>query len=76
MINLLNVAGFACVLELMAEPLYILSQTLVRLKLRLVVETVATVARCVTLCALIVMQTNMVQLLYHSILFRAKRKLI
>ncbi|KAJ4883308.1 lipid transporter [Raphanus sativus] len=51
--------GFACVLELMAEPLYILSQTLMLLKLRLVVETVATFSRCVTLCFLIVNQTNM-----------------
>uniref|UniRef100_A0A1J3D0X8 Protein RFT1 homolog n=1 Tax=Noccaea caerulescens TaxID=107243 RepID=A0A1J3D0X8_NOCCA len=51
--------GFACVLELMAEPLYILSQTLMLLKLRLVVETVATFARCVTLCFLIVKQTSM-----------------
>ncbi|KAL1196797.1 hypothetical protein V5N11_024612 [Cardamine amara subsp. amara] len=51
--------GFACILELMAEPLYILSQTLMSLKLRLVVETVATFARCVTLCSLIIKQTNM-----------------
>uniref|UniRef100_M4EIS3 Protein RFT1 homolog n=1 Tax=Brassica campestris TaxID=3711 RepID=M4EIS3_BRACM len=51
--------GFACVLELMAEPLYILSQTLMLLRLRLVVETVATFSRCVTLCFLIVKQTNM-----------------
>ncbi|KAL0736357.1 hypothetical protein Bca4012_012567 [Brassica carinata] len=51
--------GFACVLELMAEPLYILSQTLMLLKLRLVVETVATFSRCVTLCFLIVKQNNM-----------------
>ncbi|CAF2357082.1 BnaA10g30240D [Brassica napus] len=51
--------GAACVLELMAEPLYILSQTLMLLKLRLVVETVATFSRCVTLCFLIVKQTNM-----------------
>lgn len=48
-------------LELMAEPLYILSQTLMLLKLRLVVETVATFSRCVTLCFLIVKQTNMVR---------------
>ncbi|KAH0907769.1 hypothetical protein HID58_039596, partial [Brassica napus] len=54
--------GAACVLELMAEPLYILSQTLMLLKLRLVVETVATFSRCVTLCFLIVKQTNMVTL--------------
>ena len=48
-------------LELMAEPLYILSQTLMLLKLRLVVETVATFSRCVTLCFLIVKQTIMVR---------------
>ncbi|EOA30348.1 hypothetical protein CARUB_v10013471mg [Capsella rubella] len=51
--------GFACVLELMAEPLYILSQTLTHLQLRLIVETFATVSRCVVLYSLIVMQTNM-----------------
>ncbi|CAN8237023.1 unnamed protein product [Cochlearia groenlandica] len=51
--------GFACVLELLAEPLYILSQTLMLLKLRLVVETFATFSRCVTLFFLIVNQTNM-----------------
>ncbi|KAG7576709.1 RFT1 [Arabidopsis thaliana x Arabidopsis arenosa] len=51
--------GSACVLELMAEPLYILSQTLMHLQLRLIVETVATVSRCVVMCSLIVMQPNM-----------------
>ncbi|XP_010547778.1 PREDICTED: protein RFT1 homolog isoform X2 [Tarenaya hassleriana] len=51
--------GFACILELMAEPLYILSQKLLLLKLRLVVETVATFSRCLILCFLIVKQTNM-----------------
>ncbi|KFK25149.1 hypothetical protein AALP_AA8G072200 [Arabis alpina] len=51
--------GFACVLELLAEPLYIVSQTLMHLKLRLIVETVATFSRCITLCYLIVKQTNM-----------------
>ncbi|CAH8259982.1 unnamed protein product [Arabidopsis lyrata] len=51
--------GSACVLELMAEPLYILSQTLMLLQLRLIVETVATISRCVILCSLIVMQPNM-----------------
>ncbi|XP_010486630.1 PREDICTED: protein RFT1 homolog [Camelina sativa] len=51
--------GFACVLELLAEPLYILSQKLMNLKLRLIVEIVATTFRCVVLCSLIVMQTNM-----------------
>ncbi|XP_010482360.1 PREDICTED: protein RFT1 homolog [Camelina sativa] len=51
--------GFACVLELLAEPLYILSQTLMNLKLRLTVEIFATISRCVILCSFIVMQTNM-----------------
>ncbi|MBA0593169.1 hypothetical protein Gorai_010126 [Gossypium raimondii] len=51
--------GFACILELLAEPLYILSQTLFLLKLRLVVETLATFSRCVTMYILIVNLTNM-----------------
>ncbi|MBA0574993.1 hypothetical protein Golob_027327 [Gossypium lobatum] len=51
--------GFACILELLAEPLYILSQTFFLLKLRLVVETVATFSRCVTMYILIVNLTNM-----------------
>lgn len=55
--------GFACILELLAEPLYILSQTLFLLKLRLVVETLATFSRCVTMYILIVNLTNMVKLL-------------
>lgn len=53
-------AGFACVLELLAEPLYILSQNLLLLRLRLVVETVATFSRCFTMCILIVKQYEMV----------------
>ncbi|KAH9647793.1 protein RFT1-like [Citrus sinensis] len=51
--------GFACVLELLAEPLYILSQNLLLLRLRLVVETVATFSRCFTMCILIVKQYEM-----------------
>ncbi|KAK9021738.1 hypothetical protein V6N11_011709 [Hibiscus sabdariffa] len=51
--------GCACILELLAEPLYILSQTLFLLKLRLMVETAATFSRCVTLYILIVNLTNM-----------------
>ncbi|MBA0633809.1 hypothetical protein Godav_022155 [Gossypium davidsonii] len=54
-----SLAGFACILELLAEPLYILSQTLFLLKLRLVVETLATFSRCVTMYILIVNLTNM-----------------
>ncbi|KAL8514820.1 hypothetical protein ACS0TY_013783 [Phlomoides rotata] len=45
--------GFACVLELLAEPFYILSQNLVLLRLRLVVETVATFSRCIVTYILI-----------------------
>ncbi|KAI4320077.1 hypothetical protein MLD38_033594 [Melastoma candidum] len=48
------------VLELLAEPIYILSQNLLLLKLRMVVETVATFSRCITLYILIVEQTIMV----------------
>ncbi|XP_062092194.1 uncharacterized protein LOC133798039 isoform X1 [Humulus lupulus] len=53
------VNGFACILELLAEPLYILSQNLLLLKLRLMVETVATLLRCVTMYVFIVKQANM-----------------
>ncbi|KAI3862033.1 hypothetical protein MKW92_016337 [Papaver armeniacum] len=53
------ILGFACVLELLAEPLYILSQNLLLLKLRLVVETIATLLRCTTTYILIVKQSNM-----------------
>ncbi|KAI6676180.1 hypothetical protein NL676_036976 [Syzygium grande] len=51
--------GFACMLELLAEPFYILSQNLLLLKLRLLVETTATFLRCLTMYVLIVKQTNM-----------------
>lgn len=51
--------GLACLLELLAEPLYILSQNLLLLKLRLGVETFATFSRCLTTYILFVTQTNM-----------------
>ncbi|KAK9110668.1 hypothetical protein Sjap_018728 [Stephania japonica] len=51
--------GFACILELLAEPLYILSQNLLLLKLRLMVETVATLLRCLTTYFLIVKKANL-----------------
>lgn len=51
--------GLACILELLAEPLYILSQTLLLLKLRLLVETMATFSRCMTMYILLVKQSNM-----------------
>ncbi|XP_057456987.1 uncharacterized protein LOC130747946 [Lotus japonicus] len=51
--------GCACILELLAEPLYILSQNLVLLELRLMVETLATLSRCLTMYFLIVKQTGM-----------------
>ncbi|XP_039164144.1 uncharacterized protein LOC104433483 isoform X2 [Eucalyptus grandis] len=54
-----DVQGFGCMLELLAEPFYILSQNLLLLKLRLLVETAATFLRCLTMCILIVKQTNM-----------------
>lgn len=53
--------GFACILELLAEPLYILSQNLVLLKLRLMVEAAATLFRCITTYTLIVKQADMVK---------------
>ncbi|GJN03255.1 hypothetical protein PR202_ga20678 [Eleusine coracana subsp. coracana] len=45
--------GIACILELLAEPLYILSQNLFLLKLRLISEVVATLVRCITAYILI-----------------------
>ncbi|KAL0438367.1 UNVERIFIED_CONTAM: protein RFT1 [Sesamum latifolium] len=51
--------GFACVLELLAEPFYILSQNLVLLRLRLVAETVATLSRCIVTYILILKQPGM-----------------
>ncbi|KAL0351714.1 UNVERIFIED_CONTAM: protein RFT1, partial [Sesamum calycinum] len=51
--------GFACVLELLAEPFYILSQNLVLLRLRLVAETVATLSRCIITYILILKQPGM-----------------
>ncbi|XP_073111797.1 uncharacterized protein [Elaeis guineensis] len=51
--------GVACLLELLAEPLYILSQNLLLLRLRLLVETAATILRCMTTFILIVKQSNM-----------------
>uniref|UniRef100_A0A166A3B7 Protein RFT1 homolog n=1 Tax=Daucus carota subsp. sativus TaxID=79200 RepID=A0A166A3B7_DAUCS len=44
---------------LIHEPLYILSQNLLLLKLRLIVEAAATLLRCVTTYVLIVKSTNM-----------------
>ncbi|KAJ6393920.1 hypothetical protein OIU77_023206 [Salix suchowensis] len=45
--------GCACILELLAEPLYILSQNLLLLKLRLIIETAATLLRCLTIPLLV-----------------------
>ncbi|XP_021687058.1 uncharacterized protein LOC110669636 isoform X3 [Hevea brasiliensis] len=51
--------GCACILELLAEPLYILSQNLLLLKLRLMIETIATFSRCLIMYILIVKQPSM-----------------
>ncbi|KAL6195234.1 hypothetical protein ACLB2K_030854 [Fragaria x ananassa] len=53
------ITGGACILELLAEPLYILSQNLLLLKLRLAVETAATFFRCITTAILFGMQVDM-----------------
>lgn len=45
------------------EPLYILSQKFVLLKLRLMAETAATLSRCLVMCTLIVTHTKMVKVL-------------
>ncbi|KAK4776531.1 hypothetical protein SAY86_005219 [Trapa natans] len=59
--------GFGCILELLAEPLYILSQNLLLLRLRLLVETAATFFRCITMCFLIVKQIDMEKAIVFSI---------
>ncbi|GMH08772.1 hypothetical protein Nepgr_010612 [Nepenthes gracilis] len=51
--------GVACFLELLSEPLYILAQNLLLLKLRLMVETAATLSRCITIYILIVGKSGM-----------------
>ncbi|MCL7048768.1 hypothetical protein MKW94_000099, partial [Papaver nudicaule] len=61
------ILGLACVLELLAEPLYILSQNLLLLKLRLVVESIATLLRCTTTYILIVKQSNMEKALVFAL---------
>jgi Rft protein len=48
------------IFELLAEPLYILSQNLLLLRLRLVTESVATQLRCLTTYFLIVEKHDMV----------------
>ncbi|CAH9057547.1 unnamed protein product [Cuscuta epithymum] len=50
--------GFACILELLAEPFFILAQKLALLKLRLIVETAATLSRCIVTYALILKQPS------------------
>ncbi|KZV58190.1 hypothetical protein F511_36899 [Dorcoceras hygrometricum] len=59
--------GFACILELLAEPFYILSQTLLLLRLRLLVETVATLSRCTTTYFLILKQPDMEKSIVFSL---------
>ncbi|KAG8377986.1 hypothetical protein BUALT_Bualt08G0090800 [Buddleja alternifolia] len=59
--------GFACVLELLAEPFYILSQNLLLLKLRLVVETAATLSRCIVTYVLIRKQVDMEKAIVFSL---------
>ncbi|XP_068662612.1 uncharacterized protein [Aristolochia californica] len=51
--------GFACILELLAEPVYILSQNMFLLKLRMIVETMGTILRCSTVYILILTRSNM-----------------
>ncbi|XP_075476131.1 uncharacterized protein LOC142517656 [Primulina tabacum] len=59
--------GFACVLELLAEPFYILSQTLLLLRLRLLVETAATLSRCITTYFLILKQPELEKAIVFSL---------
>ncbi|CAN6458675.1 unnamed protein product [Victoria cruziana] len=51
--------GFACILEILSEPFYILFQNLLLFGLRLKVETVATFSRCCMTYFLIVCEAKM-----------------
>ncbi|XP_004288623.1 PREDICTED: protein RFT1 homolog [Fragaria vesca subsp. vesca] len=57
--ELMHLASSACILELLAEPLYILSQNLLLLKLRLAVETAATFFHSITTAILFGMRVDM-----------------
>ncbi|XP_051124143.1 uncharacterized protein LOC127246681 isoform X2 [Andrographis paniculata] len=59
--------GFACVVELLAEPFYILSQCLVLLRLRLIVEAVATLSRCIVTYILILKQPGLEKAIVFSL---------
>lgn len=59
-LNHFNATGIACIMELLAEPLYILSQNLLLLRLRMVVESMATLLRCLTIFILVSKKNNMV----------------
>ncbi|EPS60938.1 hypothetical protein M569_13863 [Genlisea aurea] len=54
-------ACLACILELLAEPFYILSQNLGLLKLRLITETSATFSRCLLTYILMLKQSSWLQ---------------
>ncbi|GER27311.1 lipid transporters [Striga asiatica] len=59
--------GFACIIELLAEPLYILSQNLVLLRLRLIVEAAATLFRCIVTYVLILKQPSLEKAIVFSL---------
>ncbi|CAH9095949.1 unnamed protein product [Cuscuta epithymum] len=58
--------GFACILELLAEPFFILAQKLALLKLRLIVEIVATLSHCIVTYALILKQPSLEKAIVFS----------
>ncbi|KAL3639016.1 hypothetical protein CASFOL_016923 [Castilleja foliolosa] len=59
--------GFACIIELFAEPLYILAQNLAFLRLRLVVEAAATLSRCIITYILILKQPGLEKAIVFSL---------
>ncbi|KAL6524869.1 hypothetical protein OROMI_030462 [Orobanche minor] len=59
--------GFACIIELLAEPLYLLSQNLILLRLRLVVEAAATLSRCLLTYFLILKQPGLEKAIVFSL---------
>ncbi|CAN1180471.1 Protein RFT1 homolog [Linum perenne] len=68
--------GCACMLELLAEPLYILSQNMLLLELRLVVESAATLFRCLTMIGSVADYDKQLSNMCMLFTFQSFRKLI
>ncbi|KAG0498764.1 hypothetical protein HPP92_003455 [Vanilla planifolia] len=60
----IGIYGFACILELFGEPLYILSQNLLLLELRLFIETIATLVRCMIIYIMVRQESMGITLIF------------